>query len=249
MEKIQELTQLLKRLNTGEDPVSVKEQAEEFLSTVGARDLSFAEQQLLDEGLSTADLQNLCTVHLQMIGDQVDKMKASLPAGHVISTLISEHETILCFLDELWWLNECIGKMSAYDPESEKFRKISHIAKHLVAADLHYQREEYILFPALEERGVYGPTAIMKEEHIQLMEKKHELENLTDNVSGMDFEDFKCCLDDVIKFIVPTLRDHISKENNILYPTALEVIEDESIWAKLKEQCDKIGYCCFTPPN
>ncbi len=249
MEKIQELTQLLKRLNSGEDPVSVKEQAKEFLSTVDARDLSIAEQQLMDEGLSTADLQNLCTVHLQMIGDQVDKMKASLPSGHVISTLVSEHETILCFLDELRWLNECIGEMSAYDPESEKFRKISHIAKHLVAADLHYQREEGILFPALEERGVYGPTAIMKEEHIQLMEKKHELENLTDHVSEMDFEDFKRCLDDVIKFIIPTLRDHISKENNILYPTALEVIEDESIWIKLKEECDKIGYCCFTPPS
>jgi DUF438 domain-containing protein len=249
MEKVQELTQLLKRLNSGEDPVSVKEQAKDFLSTVNACDLSIAEQQLMDEGLSAADLQNLCTAHLQMIGDQVDKMKASLPPGHVISTLVSEHETILCFLDELWWLNERIGEMAVYDPESDKFRKISHIAKHLVAAELHYQREEEILFPALEERGVYGPTAIMKEEHIQLMEKKHELENLTDDVSKMDFEDFKYRFDDVIKFIVPTLRDHISKENNILYPTALEVIEDESVWTKLKEECDKIGYCCFAPPE
>ena len=247
MEKVEELTQLLRRLNSGENPVSVKENAKEFLSTVDARDLSFAEQQLLDEGLSTTDLQNLCTVHLQMIGDQVEKMKASLPSGHVISTLISEHETILCFLDELGWLNECIGEMSAYDPENEIFKKISHIAKHLVAADLHYQREENILFPALEEKGIYGPTAIMKEEHIELMKKKLELENLIDHAGEMDFDDFKCCLDDVTNFIVPILRDHIAKENNILYPTALEVIKDESIWMKLKEECDKIGYCCFTP--
>ena len=160
-----------------------------------------------------------------MIGYQVDQMKAHLPPGHVISTLVSGHETILCFLDELWWLNERIGKMSAYDPESETFRKISHIARHLVVADLHYQREEDILFPALEERGVYGPTAIMKEEHIQLMEKKHELENLTDHVSEMDFEDFKRCLDYVTKFIIPTLRYHISKDHNILYPTALGNLE------------------------
>jgi hypothetical protein len=249
MEKVKELTQILKRLNSGEDPASVKEQAQDFLSTVDALDLSFAEQELMDEGLSAADLQNLCTVHLQMIGDQVDKMKASLPPGHVISTLVSEHETILCFLDELWWLNECVGKMTAYDSESDKFRKMSHIAKHLVAAELHYQREEDILFPALEERDVYGPTAIMREEHIELREKKRELVNLTDNVAKMDFEDFKSRLDDVIAFIVPTLRDHISKENNILYPTALEVIEDESTWIKLKEECDKIGYCCFTPSS
>ncbi len=247
MEKVQELTQLLKRLNSGEDPAAVKEQAREFLSTVDARDLSIAEQQLMDEGLSTADLQNLCTVHLKMIGDQVEKMKTSLPPGHVISTLVSEHETILCFLDELWWLNECIGKMPAHDPESERFRKLSHIAEHLVAAELHHQREEDILFPALEERGVYGPTEIMRQEHIELRVKKQQLANLTEQVGKMDFMDFKDRLDDVVKFIVPTLRDHIFKENNILYPTALEVIEDESIWANLKQECDKIGYCCFTP--
>ena len=44
-----------------------------------------------------------------------------------------------------------------------------------------------------------------------------------------------------------TLRDHIFKENNILYPTALEVIKENSVWKKMKDDCDKIGYCCFTP--
>ena len=42
-------------------------------------------------------------------------------------------------------------------------------------------------------------------------------------------------------------RDHIFKENNILYPTSLEVIQDADTWQKLKDACDKIGYCCFTP--
>ena len=191
MEKVQELTQLLKRLNSGEDPARVKEEAKEFLSTIDAADLSIAEQQLLDEGLSTADLHNLCTLHLQMIGDQVGKLVASLPPGHVISTLVGEHETILCFLDELWWLNDCIGKMETYDPDDDKFRKLAHIASHLVAAELHHQREEEILFPALEEREVYGPPAIMREEHARLREKKQELEKLADNVSEMDFADFK----------------------------------------------------------
>jgi DUF438 domain-containing protein len=46
---------------------------------------------------------------------------------------------------------------------------------------------------------------------------------------------------------VPALRDHIFKENNVLYPAALEVIEDESVWTRLKQECDKIGYCCFKP--
>jgi len=43
------------------------------------------------------------------------------------------------------------------------------------------------------------------------------------------------------------LREHISKENDILYPISLEVIPEEIVWQNMKKECDKIGYCCFTP--
>ncbi len=39
------------------------------------------------------------------------------------------------------------------------------------------------------------------------------------------------------------------KENEILYPMALEVIKEKEIWQKMKVTADKIGYCCFTPEN
>ncbi|HLF85906.1 MAG TPA: hypothetical protein VI584_02375 [Nitrospiria bacterium] len=44
-----------------------------------------------------------------------------------------------------------------------------------------------------------------------------------------------------------TLRDHIFKENNILCPMALQVIPEKNSWDKMKAECDKIEYCCFTP--
>ncbi len=44
-----------------------------------------------------------------------------------------------------------------------------------------------------------------------------------------------------------TLRDHIFKENNILYPMAVQVILEPEKWADMKLKCDEIGYCCFTP--
>ena len=37
------------------------------------------------------------------------------------------------------------------------------------------------------------------------------------------------------------------KENYILYPTALEAIKDEKLWENMREKCDDIGYCPFTP--
>ncbi len=38
------------------------------------------------------------------------------------------------------------------------------------------------------------------------------------------------------------LREHIKKENSILYPLALEIISP-SEWIDIKDKCDRIGYC------
>jgi hypothetical protein len=44
------------------------------------------------------------------------------------------------------------------------------------------------------------------------------------------------------------LSSHFYKENNILFPTALKVIS-ENEWREIREQCDELGYCCFTPEH
>jgi hypothetical protein len=40
------------------------------------------------------------------------------------------------------------------------------------------------------------------------------------------------------------LREHIAKEDGVLYPLALRVIREPSTWAELRARCDAIGYCC-----
>jgi len=249
MKKVDRLVDILKRLNSGENPEQVKKEAEQFLSEIDARDLSLAEQKLIDEGLTPADVQELCKIHLQMLSDKVGKMKASLPAGHVVSTLVSEHEEILSFLDKLEYVNKELQQMPCYDPEADCFDKLSHIAEHLVEAELHHKREEEVLFPELEKRGVYGPPAVMRQEHDQLRPRKHKLKELADKAGQMDFEEYKKEVGELVEFIVPSLREHIFKENNILYPTAVEVIDDSKVWYRLRRACDEIGYCCFTPES
>jgi len=70
---------------------------------------------------------------------------------------------------------------------------------------------------------------------------------IQEKVAEMDFAEFKEKLDEAAKYIVFHLRDHIFKENYILYPTAMESISEKEIWKKMKDDCDKIGYCTFTP--
>jgi len=249
MNKIEELTRMLERLNSGEDPVKVKGEAKRFFSTIDPQDLATAEQQLVENGLDPAELAKLCPLHLELLDDQTARMKAILPPDHVVAILLSEHETILCFLDDLDFVNQLIQKMDNYYPQRDEFRRLVHIAEQLLGVEPHHQREEEILFPELEKRGVYGPPMVMRDEHSQIRRHKHKLHELANSVSRMDFDDFAGQLDEIVRFLVPTLREHIFKENNMLYPMALEVVDDEQVWLRLKGDCDKVGYCCFKPSD
>ena len=247
-EKIDKLTDVLKRLNAGERPDSVKHEAMEFLASVDPTELSIAEQKLIEAGLAPEDLRHLCSIHMEMLKGELEKIKGNLEPGHVIHTLIEEHDMILEFLDKLEEVNNEIQKMSQYSSnDTEIFTKLADIAKHLVHAEPHHQREEQVLFPEVENRGVTGPTRIMVMEHVDLRRYKHDIQELAEKVEQMDFTEFKNKLNASAKLLILTLRDHIFKENNILYPTALDVINDVEAWIKLKKECDKIGYCCFTP--
>lgn len=247
MSKTKRLANLLKRLNSGEDPAAVKQEAKEFLATVDPTDLSLAEQELLAEGVSAEDLHRLCPAHIEAVADRLEGRTANLKPGHVIGTLVSEHEMILGFLDELEQTNRSIQKADRFDASAEEYGKLVHLAEHLVGAEKHHQREEEVLFPEIERQGVFGPTQVMRMEHDELRPRKERLRTLAASAGSADFAAFKKELNDLASFIVPVLREHIFKENNILYPTALDVIADEKTWDTMKAECDKIGYCCFTP--
>lgn len=244
-EKIAELKKLLKKAETS-DPSDVKKEAEEFLNSVDVNDLVSAEQELLDEGMEPENLRHLCSAHIEMMGDGLSGIKEGLETTHPIRTLISEHEEILKFLDALDKLD---NKIKQFGFAKEDTKELQHIAHHLEAAEKHHQREEDVLFPELEKRGIFGPTEIMRAEHVGLRAHKKELSELANTSHKKDYAHFKNELDRVIKYITFNLRDHIFKENNILYPAALDLIQDEKAWEDIKKRCDKIGYCCFTPED
>ena len=103
------------------------------------------------------------------------------------------------------------------------------------------------MFTELEDREITGPTRIMRMEHEDLRAKKKFLKKATEEVSELNFNEFKEKVDETSKYIIFNLRDHIFKENYILYPTAIEAITGKEIWQDMKLRCDEIGYCSFTP--
>lgn len=79
----------------------------------------------------------------------------------------------------------------------------------------------------------------MRMEHDDLRARKKELKRLSKNADKMKFDEFKIRVDETSKYIIFNLRDHIFKENYILYPSSLEAIKEKDIWDDMKKRCEK----------
>ena len=242
----EELKNILERLNSGEATEEVKKEAQDLIESISAKELSEAEQELINDGLDETELRHLCTAHIEAMAEELEKLKTDVPVGHPLSTLIAEHEEILKILDRLDEVNEEIQKLDEFDQDNPVFEELKDIGSKLLDTEKHHTREEETIFPEVDKSGVTGPTRIMRMEHDDLWPHKEEIMNLAENAAEMNFDRFKEELKKHSEYIVVTLRDHIFKENNILYPTAKDVIE-ENMWEEIKAQSDKIGYCSFTP--
>lgn len=247
MSKIDNLVELLQKLNSGDITSELRQQALQMVKNVDPLELSLAEQKLIENGTKPEDLRHLCDIHMEVLKDELDKLRLTLTPDHVLTTLIQEHDEILNRLSILEKINNNIQKMEYYDNNSKVFKELLTVAIELIGAEPHHKREEDVLFPELEARGVTGPTRVMRMEHDMLRAKKKEIKSLAENVQAMSFIDFKSQLNEAAKYLIFNLRDHIYKENHILYPSSIETLSDKNLWNSMKESCDKIGYCSFTP--
>ncbi len=244
-EKIERLIRLLRRLDAGESLSNIRMEQSVFLATIEPKDICLAEQDLIKSGMAMENMRHLRSSHIQIIGNQSLKLRQSLPPEHVLRRILCEHEMIECFLADLLDVAKTIGEVKYISTTSSEFRKLSHIVHHLMALDQHHEREEQVIFPELERRGYFAPPQITRTEHSDVKKNINHLKELIDNCESMSFALFNRKLNQIVNNVVPMIHEHIFTEDNILYPTALQVIDDESVWSRMKAVCDEIGYCCF----
>ncbi len=224
--KIKQLKEVLKKLNKVGINDETRKEALDIVKDIDAIDLSIAEQQLIEEGMNPQDLRHLCDIHMEVLKDELSKIKTKISKGHVVYTLIDEHDKILRFLEDLEKVNSDIQKSENYNEAREKINSLHKLAENILDAENHHQREEKVLFVEMEKREITGPTRIMRMEHDDLRIRKKELKRLSENIDKMQFDEFKSKVDEISKYIIFNLRDHIFKENYILYPSSIEAIKE-----------------------
>ncbi len=174
------------------------------------------------------------------------KLLEQLPEGHVIHTMVSEHVLILGFLRQVYTLNARLKECDTREAAEPILAELATAARNLVGAENHHAREEEVLFPEMEQRGVAAPTAVMRQEHNFLRPLKQRLLELAGgDAPTQRFIHLQQAISDTADRLVPNLVAHINKEDSVLYPMALQVITEPALWDQMQKKCDQIGPCPF----
>jgi PAS domain S-box-containing protein len=219
-----------------------------LLETTSSEEIAKIEQELVKEGMPREELHRLCDVHLAVFSDQLGKQQLNVSAAHPIGILMEEHKILTQHAERLQTLVKMVEEACDVVYVGDILKEIQRITTQFQESEKHYLREENVLFPALEKHGITEPPAIMWMEHNQIREKEKQVADLTEKWNTMTFFDFKKKLVDTAKPLSSQLSNHYFKENNVLFPAALQTIK-EGEWRDIREEFDEIGYCCYTPPQ
>jgi hemerythrin-like domain-containing protein len=158
--------------------------------------------------------------------------------GAAIEQLMKEHEAIQRMLNIVEKV--CANLTSGERVDPEHLKQILEFFR-IFADECHHGKEEHVLFPALEEAGIPkegGPIGLMLNEH-NLM--RGYVKNFAEAVDRYQAGEPQA-LSKVVHYAtdyVATLRQHIDKENNILFPMAEIQLSDEK-QTELAEQFESI---------
>jgi uncharacterized protein len=242
------LKEVIKELHGGASPTEVKEKFKEVLKGTKPEDIAKIEQELVKEGMPREELQRLCDVHLAVFGEQVQDQELHIPAGHPINILIEEHRVMLEKAERLETLVKMLEEACDSVYVGDALTELQTLVKDFQDSEKHYLREENVLFPTMEKHGVTEPPAIMWMEHNRIREIKKKLYDLVEKWNTMPYSDFKTRLSQDAGPLCSVLPDHFFKENNILFPTALQLVTEKE-WEDIRKEFDEIGYPSFTPAN
>ena len=240
------LKELIMELHAGAHPDEMKEKFKEALEGIDPLEISKIEEELIKEGMPSEEVRRLCDVHLAVFRESLEKPKAEVPAGHPIHILLKEHELVKRFVEGISSLLPKVEQANDFEGIESELLEIEELLRHLKEYEKHKVREENSLFPYLEKHGVTQPPSIMWTEHDEQRKEIKEASKTLENKESLKFEEFKRKLLTHLKNLTDLIPNHFYKEENILFPTALRLIDDRE-WQEIKASMDDLGYCYFTP--
>lgn len=243
MEERQEtLRKIINDLHAGAPMDELKIRFAELIEDVGPTEIAQMEQALIAAGMPDTEIKRLCDVHVEVFRDALkDQEKPKAPSGHPVHTFMAENEIFLGISALLRDIVLGLGEAPTSEDLTGVKAKLEEVLARLSHINLHYLRKENQLFPRLEAHGVTGPPKVMWAVHddIRALIKKAQLELADANA---------------VKFAETALNaatqvtEMVFKEEHILFPMSLDVLNDED-WVLVRKGEEDIGFAFVTPGN
>lgn len=230
-------------LHAGEPFDEVKERFLELARKVSSKEIAVMEQQLIQEGLPVEEIKRLCTVHAQLFDPAISTRSSELniKSGHPIHSYLLENRETRKRIDEIRGILHSVAEPVDAIRNSEEWGEITELISQLEQIEKHYVRKENQLFPLLEAKEFTGPTQVMWAVHDDI---RGMLKDVKKALSDGDADALKSSL----KLFLDEVEEMIHKEENILFPTSLELLSEQE-WAEIKRGDDEIGYAFIIPGN
>jgi DUF438 domain-containing protein len=238
LERKEALKGMIRRLHAGEAPDNLKREFGKLLADADASVVAELEQELIAEGMPAREVQRLCDVHAALFEEGLEKApEPELPPGHPARTLLTENRLLRTRLARLRELTDALGELpGAFDA---KKAELAGLLDDLAQLERHYLRKENQLFPALERRGVRGPTQVMWGIHDEI---RGHLKAARSALEGDRIEEFLAAA----KTFAEKAEAMAVKEERVLVPMSLETLT-EAEWAEIGAGGADIGYAWHTP--
>jgi hemerythrin-like domain-containing protein len=147
-----------------------------------------------------------------------------------IETLMHEHRVIEQVLGSLETFALNIRREA--DADRETVKEYGDFFKNF-ADRRHHGKEEDRLFAKMNAYGFpkeYGPVAVMLAEHVEGRGHVGALVSIGEGAGPLSAEERDAVVEHALAY-VPLLRAHIMKEDNILYPMAIQAIPHDEMEA------------------
>jgi len=236
------LKELIMELHNGKSVDEVKERFAKLIEGISATEISLMENELIKEGLPVSEVQRLCDVHAAVFKGSIEEIHmpenpAEIP-GHPVHTFKMENRALERLINKS--INPLIDVLQK-DDSTETRKKLSDEFLKLYEVDKHYLRKENLLFPYLEKYGITAPPKVMWGVDDEIRDEIKEVVSL--------LTDSKSDVNELIKkarAAVDRVNEMIFKEENILFPMALDTLNEDE-WLKIAKESGELGYCIYEP--
>lgn len=218
----------------------LKKRFDDLVTDIDPIEIVAMEEQLIRDGMPAEEVQKLSDLHVSLLKDALDIQELPhAPTGHPVHTFMEENKAFTDAVGDMDLLLEQLLIDGSLEESSELRQPLLEALDKLSNVEIHYQRKENQLFPYLEKHGYSGPPQVMWGVHDDI---RAQLKQAREAFESQNLDTFieaeKACTQAIV--------DMVFKENRILFPLSLAVL-DESEWVDIREGESDIGYAFAEP--